>query len=159
MKFNAGIRVRILLSSFLSVLSFQSVTFAASPELNGLLYNRTVRSTSTNVRDYSRTLVDCTDAYTSAWIEFNQIIIPGSLGAPKETTVAGPIYPGTLKGGGTGEVRLWCRTGGGFIPTIGIRNHNTMPHPKTKERMSNIIEIKFKYSTPYCPVSTNSSCK
>lgn len=93
-------------------------------------------------------------AYYIAWQEFNYIIDPNSLQAPRWSTTAGWIYTANLIGGGTSNVREYGRSTP-IMPTIDLFNHNTPP--LNGQSFSQVNEVKFPYrGSRACPVSTTS---
>ncbi len=130
-----------------------SYLIAASTQLNNLLYNSTYRYNNT-VRYYKITAPDHSAAYATAWYEFNNIIDIPSLKPPAYTTIAGWVYTGNLKGGGTANLREY----GSSIqtePTIDILNHYTAT--LNGQTFSQVREVKFPYIKPLvCPASTTS---
>lgn len=138
-------------------LKVKSGTFliAASPELTTIL-QQSIPGNSSRVRVINGGLRNYDQAYTRAWLDFSRIIDQSTLRFAGTTPSAGRIYTANLKGGGTGNIREGGSSGP--IPTIDIRNHNTPGIASNGVPLSRIIEIKYIYSRPFCPVATSNGC-
>lgn len=127
----------------------------ASSQLNNLLYNKTIRSTSF-VRLFSVPAQTYWAAYYVGWDEYNRIIDKNTLSPAVNSPTAGWLYIANLIGGGRGSYRQFSSSRP-IMPTIEIFEHYTPP--LNGQSFSQVKEIKFPYlDQNSCPVASTSSC-